>query len=250
MGRKLTPTPAALAVEYGLREDKTPPRIKEDRALWRLSFAARGLFPADADPDAVFWKKITPAVEQSGGWSAFDVTAEDAEIIFLTNWAKMRYGLGRLAIAAERAERCRLIPSRCKDHPNQTYTGFISLCGWLQAEVGDQPIYLPCRKVGELLHCSPMTVSRCRLLAQKDGFLALVREDDFGLATEFRFDLRRFPRLRRELSKSGTTPTAPTALIGSQVVGDGTVRSEDGSTRLSVSQLPAAGTEEPGGESA
>ena len=69
------------------------------------------------------------------------------------------------------------------------YARFISLAAWLQTIAGNDPIYLPTRKLAPLLGVTPMTVSRWRQFGEKDGFIEKVRDHDFPArrATEFRF---------------------------------------------------------------
>jgi hypothetical protein len=140
--------------------------------------------------------------EQNDDWRHWlGVDGYDAETVFMDAWDKVRYLPGRDALtnAMERAYQRPLRPTgELKDNRPEVYSLFISLAGWLQVIVGDQPIKLPVREVGELLSLNPMTVSRLRRLAVKDGFLKQVKPHRFagkrgtGEATSFRFDKSRF----------------------------------------------------------
>jgi hypothetical protein len=142
------------------------------------------------------------------GWQYWlGVDYNDVETIFLDAWDKVRYVPGRspLTNALERARRNPVIlPNELADKRPDVYPMFVSLAGWLQVVVGDQPIKLPVREVGELLRVLPMTVSRLRKFAVKDGFLKEIKPHRYagrrgaGEATSFRFDVSRVPLLREK----------------------------------------------------
>lgn len=86
------------------------------------------------------------------------------------------------------------------------YARFVSLAGWLQVHVGPSlNILLPTRKVGDALGVSRQTVSTLRNWASRDRLIVEVRGHKYGLdkgsgqfvqeATEFRFDISRYPEL-------------------------------------------------------
>jgi hypothetical protein len=82
------------------------------------------------------------------------------------------------------------------------YARFISLAGWLQTLMGYDRIFLPSRKVGELLSCDPTTVSSMKKFGVEDGLLEVVSEHVYSSrgkskATEFRFSTELFPGLGR-----------------------------------------------------
>ncbi len=145
-------------------------------------------------------------IPASQGWQHWlDVDCDDAETVFLDAWDKVRYLPGRnpLRNALERAEQNPIIlPEELADKRPDVYPRFVSLAGWLQVVMGDQPIKLPVREVGELLRILPMTVSRLRKFAVKDGFLKEIKPHRYagkrgaGEATSFRFDVSRVPMLR------------------------------------------------------
>jgi hypothetical protein len=138
-------------------------------------------------------------------WEAsLGAAREDVEATFLGAWDSIRYLPGRspLGNAMELAKRYPLIlDAGDSDRRPDGYALFISLAGWLQVGMGNQPIKLPCREVADLLHVQPMTVSRYRKWALEDEFLEEVKAARFagkrgaGEATSFRFDVSLFPIL-------------------------------------------------------
>jgi hypothetical protein len=72
------------------------------------------------------------------------------------------------------------------------YERFIGFCYHLQRIVGDAPIYLSVRSIGAALGVKSGTISHYRKFAEKDGYLAKVKDHTFNSrassrATEFRF---------------------------------------------------------------
>jgi len=131
---------------------------------------------------------------------------EDAEFEFLDAWERVRYVPGHDPIgkANRYALENPLVPPI---RLTAGYERFIGVAGWLQAIEGDRNIFLPCEKIGELLDCQPITVSRYRARAVRDGLLRVVKSHRFrpsggGEATEFRFDLSRFPQLQSYASRA------------------------------------------------
>jgi hypothetical protein len=122
--------------------------------------------------------------------------AEDARAEFIDVWERIKFppGCSPLETALERAKDCRLQPPDCR---TDGYVEFISVAGHLQALRGANPILLPCHKLAELLGLSHMTIARYRAWAVKDGHLRITRVHRFDSreATEFRFDLSRYPSL-------------------------------------------------------
>ena len=137
-------------------------------------------------------------------WGLVDFD-EDEQLAFLTEWDKVRYipGWSPLDWALMMADEKQLEPSRSARGRFQKFARFISLAGWLQVERGDENIYLPCRRVGELLGYDPKTISNMRRLAIREKLLSVAKEHSFGKreATEFRFDVSRFEILQERMSK-------------------------------------------------
>jgi hypothetical protein len=122
--------------------------------------------------------------------------AEDARAEFIDVWGKIKFppGCSPLEAALERAEQYKLEPPDC---PTAGYGAFISLAGHLQVLRGPNAILLPCHKLASLLGLSHMTIARYREWAVKDGHLRITRPHRFDSreATEFRFDVARYPAL-------------------------------------------------------
>jgi hypothetical protein len=140
-----------------------------------------------------------------------EVTRDDAEAEFLGVWDKVRYlpGFSPLDNALEHAQRYPLqLAKENADRRPEGYQRFISIAGWLQVGMGDQNILLPVEDLGEILGVEPMTVTRYRRWAKEDGFLQEIKPYEFkgrmksGRATEFRFDVSRFPILRERAQGS------------------------------------------------
>jgi hypothetical protein len=77
-------------------------------------------------------------------------------------------------------------------HQPRGYDTFLAVLRFLQQDAGNAPILLPCHKLADLLQCLPMTVSRYRTKALREGYLQLIKEHRFrpnakGEATEFRY---------------------------------------------------------------
>lgn len=123
-------------------------------------------------------------------------SAEDARMEFLDLWDRIRFprGSSPLQAALDLAGIFRLRPNHCG---TEGYVRFISLAGNLQRLRGSDTILLPCREVGELLEVSAHTISRYRRRAIQHGQLRQVHphffSDSSRAATEFRFDLSRYP---------------------------------------------------------
>jgi len=172
--------------------------------LWDFTRTVKSFFAEDADPHHVF-SLISPEVERHGGWGQFHahnkggVNDEDAYLEFMYDWDKISSpsGVSPLEEARGRAEESPLDPERCRDHPLPTYRRFVGIAGWLQVIIGDHPIMLPCEAMGKLLDVSAMQITRFRHLAEKDGYIKKVCEHSRAKhrATEFRFDITRFPVL-------------------------------------------------------
>lgn len=78
------------------------------------------------------------------------------------------------------------------------YQTFVHVARSLSRQLNGSPFMLPCHKLAPLLNCLPMTISRYRHKAIRDGHLKIVKEHTFrstakGEATEFEFLTRVVP---------------------------------------------------------
>jgi len=172
--------------------------------LWTFTRVIRSHFGEDASPDDVFWELVVPEIERRGGWEILDTWLDPEEIYleFICNWDAVRYKIGEtpLSNALEKAKAHPLQPRRASRYPEflARYATFVSIAGWLQVTMGNRPILLPVAKLGEILDVKPMTITRYRQTAERDSLLRVVKEHSYsrGRATEFFFDVQRFPILR------------------------------------------------------
>jgi hypothetical protein len=72
---------------------------------------------------------------------------------------------------------------------------FLNIARSLHRQLNGSPFMLPCHKLAPLLDCKPMTISRYRQKAIRDGHLKILKEHSFrsatkGDATEFEFLIR------------------------------------------------------------
>jgi hypothetical protein len=73
------------------------------------------------------------------------------------------------------------------------YDRFLTIAGWLQVLCGEDPIYLPVEKLGQILGVSPRSVSTWRTMAKQQGLLTETSGYIRGRkATRFRFAIERF----------------------------------------------------------
>ncbi len=130
----------------------------------------------------------------------FDLGRDEAEVKFLSAWERIRFIPGTTpldsALIRAKAQPLSLTPEIEAKRPSY-YPTFITLCGWLQHTAGDRNIMLPCRKLGELLTMSPMTISRLVVWAVQDKYLSLMQDAMFrsaggSRAAEYRFDITRY----------------------------------------------------------
>jgi hypothetical protein len=142
----------------------------------------------------------------------FGVSRPNAEATFLDVWDRILWYPGRspLQNALEQAARKPLgLSAAVLDRRPDSYPFFVSVAGWLQASLGEANIMLPCHEVADLLELDPSTISRYRKWAVADGYLVEVKEARYGgkpgagNATEFRFNVGRFPDLAELLPPAG-----------------------------------------------
>jgi len=116
-------------------------------------------------------------------------------LVFVDAWFKVRYpeGQGPLEVAFRKAE---ANPVQMEHRfRNKDYGRFISMCYYLQADRGGDPILLPVERVGALFGKDKMHGSRLVRIARRAGKLRLGSEYHRGAhrARMFYFDLRGTP---------------------------------------------------------
>jgi hypothetical protein len=132
----------------------------------------------------------------------FGISREEAKTEWLSLWPKFRFPAGQtpLDAAVLLARRTALIPCdevcdrRIIDRKNPTvgYCFFLSVCGHLQALVGDKPIFLPQELLAKALRVKGRTISRWRQWAVDDGMLRQTARPGRRRAAEYRFDVSRW----------------------------------------------------------
>lgn len=200
---------------HGSRAESSKPRSKSKiQAVWRdfFSKAAEASIEAAESRDSGWQSRTWEFVRQCKGQVAFqgmsaeevfdripwELTGFDEEdqLQFMSEWDTVdRLScIPVLTWAAEMARR-RPLPSGAR---LKIYREFISLAGHLQIAIGtDHPIFLPTRKVAEILGVrSNRTAAMMCKLAVKDGFLTLVEEGNAGRAPRYLFSVGRFPELQ------------------------------------------------------
>jgi hypothetical protein len=176
--------------------------------LWSFSRAARSAFAEGATPDDAFFA-LDAAIARRGGWDILgtDMAAEDIYFEFVSNWDAVRYRVGETPLenAVVKADAFPLTPQRATGRRAFLvgYGRFVSIAGWLQVTMGNRSILLPVDMLARILHVVPMTISRYRKAAVKDGLLRVVCAHVYskGQATEFRFNVAAFPVLLEHAEK-------------------------------------------------
>jgi hypothetical protein len=115
----------------------------------------------------------------------------DAEMAFHRIWAECRAvpGYDPLTTAVLAAKEYACPPGQ--DAP-AGYTTFLAVARYLYYQSPDSAFMLPCHKLSRMLACQPMTISRYRKKAIRDGRLKVVKNHIYrsagrGKATEFVF---------------------------------------------------------------
>jgi hypothetical protein len=138
-------------------------------------------------------KRIKSTISSKVWSDHLQMSSVDAEMAFDHVWVDCRAipGYDPLRIAILEARR-----NSKADDPNAPagYTMFVDIARSLQRLVGGGAHFLlPCHKLAPLLNCQPMTVSRYRRKAIRDGYLKVVKDHSYrsankGEATEFLFE--------------------------------------------------------------
>jgi Bifunctional DNA primase/polymerase, N-terminal len=155
--------------------------LKDHEAMAAVEKALRTFeeLPADRNP----WDYYFPAAG----------SADEAQIDFLHCWTHIRNVPFQdvLGNALQLAKEKPLYSSTLR---GDLYRRFINLSAWLQLLMGNQPIFLPCRKLSPLFGCSHTTIGQLAQMATKDGLLVIVGREHFSStdnrkAREYQFNL-------------------------------------------------------------
>jgi hypothetical protein len=127
-----------------------------------------------------------------GFWTDhLDMDTADAEMAFDSVWVECRAvpGYDPLTVAVLEAKRS--APATDPTVP-AGYTVFLNIARSLQQQLPASSFMLPCHKLAPMLACQPMTISRYRKKAIRDGHLKIVKTHSYrsagkGEATEFQF---------------------------------------------------------------
>lgn len=200
----------AFAQAYEAQRAYTPPAGKWNSALFTFTRALRsyeGLWDCPANEmasDALFvmMERCSQDKHQhvaAEAWRCHFPGCDDPMMEFVTTWSRITTPANgdALSRAAEMAEHEPLPVST----GTAAFGRFISIAYHLQRERPTQPIMLPCKKLAQILHCEPRTVSRYRQFASDSGLLTRTKQGRFTSkeADEFTFHLERFSADRQEL---------------------------------------------------
>lgn len=180
--------------------ESADPRGPYHTPMWAFAREVRSCLPDGHDPDEVFRSIVEPQIEKRGGWREVlctDLDREDLLCDFVYCWRKIRFriGDGPLAVAYRTAVSSPLdLPASDPWSDLPAYRTFVSLAGWLQVIVENQPIFLPRRRIGELLGRSHTQIMRYCAHAVEKGYLELVKKHSLvgRRAAEYRFSASRF----------------------------------------------------------
>ncbi len=118
-----------------------------------------------------------------------EMELDDAEMAFVDCWQRSHTipGYDALTVALMEADRSP-IPTNESESGPLGYRRFLAVARSLQRQNGSSPILLPCVRLGDLLNCKPMTISRYRAKAIHDGLLVVSKVHERNrTATEFFF---------------------------------------------------------------
>ncbi len=155
--------------------------LSSQEAADQLDELLGGMFPEADDP----W------VELLGACDSVDNRADPFEH-FAHCWEMIQHPLGEgpLEQASRLAEEHPVDLPGYRSPRWKPYRRFVSICRWLQVAQGGESFFVPVRTFAEILGVATKTVSNYRTRAERDGYLALVREHEGRRkATEYRFNL-------------------------------------------------------------
>jgi len=163
--------------------------------LWEFARLCRAHPQLEKKPDYEAMKIVGDVLEEllpgkPDVWECF-FGLEDGEVLradFQNSWAAVR----RIPYQDALSNAIRLAKERPLRPPfdrGPIYQQFVSIAGWLQEQMQEDPILLPCEKFATILRCGHRTVSIMRRFMVKDGLLEVVGEHNFKKheATTFRF---------------------------------------------------------------
>ncbi|GEM_PF-2915967 len=167
--------------------------------MWAFARIIRSSLSDGVDPNEVFRTFVEPEIARRGGWKSVlctDLDYEDLYCDFVYCWERIRYGIGEgpLAVAFRQAQQAPLIlPESDPWRDLETYKLFVSLAFRLQLIKGDEPIFLPSRRIGDLLGRSHTQIVRYCAHAVDESYLQLVNEHSLvgRKAAEYRLDVSR-----------------------------------------------------------
>jgi len=190
--------------------ESTAPHGTYHTPMWAFARVIWSSLPDGVDPNEVFRAFVEPEIERRGGWESVlctDLDYEDLYCDFVYCWERIRYGIGEgpLAVAFRQAKQAPLdLPEGDPWRDLETYRLFVTLAFRLQLIKGDEPIFLPRRRIGELLARSHTQIMRYCANAVEHGYLEL--ENPHSLvgrkAAEYWFDVSRFPGLDERVASS------------------------------------------------
>ena len=179
-----------LQAQY-LHSLRSPAEHSWQTTAWDFGRFARA-HPALISLDSGAALAIVRRVFGNNFWQRFlDMSSAYAEMAFDHAWNECWSipGYDPLTVAHLKARACQGPADPQLPHG---YDTFLATIRFLQQVAGDAPILLPCHKLANLLRCRPMTVSRYRSKAVREGYLQIIKEHRFrpngkGEATEFRY---------------------------------------------------------------
>ena len=126
-------------------------------------------------------------------WDYTDYDGDEI-LMFVTEWDEVRVPTGKnpLLVALELSKQRPLIT----DQRFKNYALFVSMCGYLQKQLGDNDIFLPVELLGHLIKVSPRIISNYRKIACKEKILVETQKWTRRLAARYRFNMDSFPELR------------------------------------------------------
>ena len=181
--------------------ESTAPHGPFHTPMWAFARYVRSSLPEGVEPNEVFRALVEPEIARRGGWESVlctDLDSEDLQCDFVYSWERMRYriGEGPLAVAFGQAQEDPLdLPESDTWRDLETYRLFVTLAFRLQLIKGDEPIFLPRRRIGELLGRSHTQIMRYCAQAVDQGYLELANPHSLvgRKAAEYWFDAWRFP---------------------------------------------------------